>query len=131
MSRKNPKRNDYYAAASADDRFGMVYEGMVTCSRYKGLSLGAKQFYTLCRVQANSKIGKACLYKHAETEGKQYAEGCFVFPSTHQNRFGVNRQNGSRYFRELINAGFIKLIEQNRHRHKPNVYQFSGKWRSD
>lgn len=128
-AKKKTQKGDYFASAAPVDNFGMVYESMCAHDCYKALSLSAKQFYTLCRVQARSKQGRACLYRYAETEGKNFADACFVFPATHQERFGIKRQNGSKYMNELIEAGFVKIVERNAHRHRPNVYQFDSKWK--
>jgi hypothetical protein len=131
MSRsKKPKYKDPYASIGDRDYFGTLYDGMCRSKAYQSLSIGAKQFYTLCRVQAKSTHGKSCLYKHSEEYGITYTEHDFVFPASHLNMYGVDRSNASRYFKELEAAGFIDKKEKNKHIKKVNVYSFSNRWKN-
>ena len=127
--KKQAYRADYFAAADSKDHFGTIYEGMCLNPKYRQLSIGARHFYMLCRVQARSEQGNRCLYTYANSEGKTFPDNCFVFPSSHQKRFGIDRRNGSRYFAELEKSGFIRCVEQNEYRHRPNVYAFDSKWK--
>ena len=43
--------------------------------------------------------------------------------------YGLQRTNSQRYFKELIEKGFIEKYESNKHRKKVNVYRFSSKWK--
>lgn len=127
--KKGKKCVDLYAGNGPNDRFGTVFDGMVTSEKFQSLSLGARYFYILCRVQSQSKHGKACLYKHREEYGRTYGDKCFVFPASHQRMYGVDKGNSSRYLSELTKAGFIECIENNSHMRKVNVYAFSDKWK--
>ena len=126
---KKPKYKDSRASINGKDYFGTVYDGMCRSKKYRNMTIGAKHFYTLCRVQAKSTHGKACLYKHSNEYGITYNENCFVFPSSHLAMYGVDRSNACRYFKELEGAGFIKKIESNKHIKKINVYEFSDGWK--
>ncbi len=129
-SRKKQRFNDYSASLDKNDNYGTMFVSMCQSKAFQSLTCGAKNFYVLCRVQAQSEQGRRCLYRHADSEGKKYISGIdFVFPAKHQKAFGIANSNGSRYFKELIKKGFIELKEQNKHRHKPNVYTFSTKWK--
>lgn len=129
MGRKKEKYRDYFASSKSSDYFGTIFESMCKSGAYLSLSIGAKQFYTLCRVQARSSSGRACLYAHGKEYDKQYdSERYFVFPAKHQEEYGIKRQNGNKYLKELESAGFIEKVEQNNHIHKVNVYRFSDKW---
>lgn len=132
MSKKKNKQPycDIRACLGVKDRFGTLYDGMCTSKAYIELSIGAKQFYTLCRVQAQSARGKACLYKHAEEFGISYNDHCFVFPSSHLEKYGYDRSNAVKYFNELVAAGFIKKLERNKHLKKVNVYEFIEDWKN-
>lgn len=131
MSRsKKPKYKDLYASIGDKDFFGTIYDGMCRSKAYQSLSIGAKHFYTLCRVQAKSTHGKSCLYKHSEEYGITYTEHDFVFPASHLTMYGVDRSNASRYFKELEAAGFIDKKEKNKHMKKVNVYSFSNRWKN-
>lgn len=131
MSRsKKPKYKDLYASVGDKDFFGTIYDGMCKSKKYQALSIGAKQFYTLCRVQAKSSHGTSCLYKHGAELGITYTEHDFVFPASHLKMYGFDRSNASRYFKELIAAGFINIKESNKHMKKVNVYSFSNRWKN-
>ena len=126
---KKAKYVDCYASIGNNDTFGTIYDGMCKSHAYKNLSLGAKQFYILCRVQSRSKLGRQCLYKHGAEYDRQYNDNDFVFPSSHLALYGVDRRNAKKYFDQLIKAGFIEKKESNNHRWKVNVYSFSMRWR--
>jgi len=130
MSRaKKPKYRDVYASIGSKDYFGTIYDGMCRSEVYQSLSIGARHFYTLCRVQAKSSHGKSCLYKHGEEYGITYTEADFVFPASHLNMYGIDRSNACRYFKELEAAGFIEKKEKNKHMKRVNVYSFSNRWK--
>ena len=130
MSRgKKRKYKDLRASVSGNDYFGTVYDGMCRSKAYRNLTIGARHFYTLCRVQARSTHGRACLYKHAEEYGLTYGEHCFVFPASHLAMYGIDRSNACRYFKELEAAGFIKQVESNKAVRKVSVYEFSSGWK--
>ena len=124
---KPPK--DIYASTKATDTFGMIFDSMLQCERFQELRNRTKWMYVLCRVQARSADGKRALYKHAETEGRTYPLNSFVFPAAHMERYGMLKQNGSKELKELETAGFISILENNSHRKKMNVYQFSENWK--
>ncbi len=127
---KKPKYKDIYASVDANDKyFGTLFGGMLKSEAYQKLSLGAKQFYTYCRVQAKSSEGTSCLYKHGEECGENYTDHDFVFPAKHLEEYNIKRSNANRYFNELIAAGFIEIREKNKHRKKVNVYSFSTRWK--
>lgn len=130
MARNKTKYNDIYASIGSNDKFGTLFDSMCRSKAYQSLSIGAKQFYTLCRVQAKSKQGLSCLYKHGNEYNIQYSENDFVFPASHLAIYGVNRSNANRYFNELIARGFIDKKEKNKSIKKVNVYSFSNRWKS-
>jgi len=127
---KKQKYVDLYASVGKNDYFGTVFDGMCKSDAYKNLSLSAKHFYTLCRVQSQSKHGRQCLYKHSEESERNYNDNDFVFPSSHLKLYGIDRGNAKRYFDELIKAGFVDRKECNKVRKKMNVYSFSNRWKN-
>lgn len=127
-SGKQPPLTDFYAAAYANDHFGTVYESMLISPAYLGLSIGAKHFYTLCRVQARSDDGRRCLYQCAGETGLTVEMGCFVFPTKHLQKFGVDRTRASKWFKELEKHGFIKCVQRGKNCFAVNIYRFSNEW---
>lgn len=128
MSRKKKFDLDATASCGNKDYFGTMYDGMCKHEAYKSLPIGARQFYVLCRVEAMSQ-GKACLFKHAQQSGREYGRDCFVFPATHLEAYGVSRGNAHKLFKQLVDAGFIKVIEDNSKRRDVNVYEFVTDWK--
>ena len=127
---KKDKYLDRNASINDKDFFGTVYDGMMQSQAYRSLSIGARQFYVLCRVQAQSTHGTASLYQHGQRYNREYNKNVdFVFPEKHLMLYGMKRQNAHRYFIELVNSGFITIREQNQKQKMPNVYSFSDKWK--
>ena len=131
MSRKTKNPNvDGTASMGGDDTFGRVWESMTQSYAYKQLTLAEKHFYTICQLQAHSKIGRACLYNHGIEDGIEYGEHDFVFPSSHLKRYGYDKSNGYRLLKALCDKGFISKLENNKHRKCVNVYSFIREWKN-
>lgn len=131
MAKKNKYSVDIYGSKSPNDKFGMVYDGLLKSKAFQELECGARFFYIVCRVQARSKEGTSSLYRHGEEHGIMFAPNDFVFPASHMKLYGIDRSNGSKWMKQLIKAGFIEIKEQNKHRYKINVYSFSIKWKKE
>ena len=130
-SKKKNSPPDYCGSMNKDkDRFGYVYVSMLTAPAYLGLSLPARQLYTILRAHFWSKANYDYLYKRALKAGVIYPDGCFIFPPSHQEAYGYkDRANVKKYMAELTAAGFIKKVEDNRYRFRPCVYQFAAGWK--
>ena len=131
MSKKRKTEyKDNMASYDGIGHYGTLYESMLKSSAYKSLSIGAKQFYTMCRVQAKTSRATASLYKHGQAFNRLYNKNDFVFPSTQLEEYGIKRQNAHTYFKELIEKGFITVKENNQKQRIINVYSFSDKWKN-
>lgn len=131
MSRKRKNNHDSAGSLDANDTyFGRVYPGLMQSPAFCKLPLSARFFYCVCRAQANSKQGRAVLYSHANTYGRTYPDGAFVFPQGHMEQFGFDGGYGRRCMQILIKAGFVEAIEQNHRQHIVNVFKFSDRWKS-
>lgn len=131
MSRSKQKKkfHDVYASIKPNDNFGTLFDSMCQSEAYKSLTLGEKQMYTMCRVQAKSPHGRKCLYKHGEEYGRKYdADKYFVFPAEHMAKYNIDRSNGGKWLKQLEEKGFIERVECNKHIQKVNVFAFSNKW---
>lgn len=130
-SKKKTFKPDKFASKEGNhESFGTVYHSMVTDDKFKKLSNMAKEVYFYCRIQLTSKESRECLFNHGKEQDITYGDGCFVFPSKHQQGYGfMDRGNFSGWMQELINAGFIERVEHNKHRRKVNVYRFSTRWK--
>lgn len=133
IGRKKRTKADPTATMRYGDNFGMIYASLVRSEAFADLSGAARQLYMILRVHAQTKECKACMYKHAEAEGYEgmhYPETCFVFPGKQAALYGYHdKANVARTMKELQRAGFIKKYEDNSHRWKVTIYQFSGDWK--
>ncbi len=133
IARKKRSKSDPTATMMDGDNFGMIYASLLKSNAFNELTLPAQLLYVTLRVHANTKECRACMYKHAEAEGHEnmyYPETCFVFPGKQAALYGYHdRANVARYLKELQRAGFIKKYEDNKHRWKVTIYQFSGDWK--
>lgn len=113
MAKKSFKP-DYNACIGNNkhENFGSIYESMVKSEQFKALSSPARMLYVLCRIQHKSSAGKACLHNHSEEFGVKYPDSCFVFPAKQQLEYGLQRTNSQRYFKELIEKGFIENMNR-------------------
>ena len=129
MGRKKQHKADGNASIKKNDNFGSIYDTMCRHPAYHALSSGAKNMYTLCRVQARSEHGRRTLYKHNEQYGLNYScEECFVFPAKHMRLYGIDGGNGYKWLQQLEEHGFIKAVERNKTRREVNVYRFCTDW---
>lgn len=132
MGRKKKKTYQADVTASCNlykDNFGMLYVSMLKTPVYQALSNYAKAVYTACRVHASSESGRRALYVHAQAEGVEYSNQAFVFTRLQLHEYGLDERNVKRAFSELMEKGFIELLENNKYRQKPNVYKFSVNWK--
>lgn len=130
-SRKKQRYNDKNASFSHNDTFGTIFDGMLKHKTFQRLSPSSKVLYVCCRNQAQSVKGKTCLYQHGQEYGILYDHNNdFVFPAKHLREYGIDRTNATKYFNELIDAGFLIRKEKNNHRFKVNVYSFSDGWKN-
>lgn len=127
--RKNPP--DYNASKCGNhETFGRVYISMLRDPAFINLSLPARQLYTVLRGHATSSENRKFLYMHGTETGTEYTFDYFVFPPAHQVLYGYkDRANVRRYLQELLNAGFIRKVEDNRHRFTASVYRFAAEWK--
>lgn len=132
------KRNDekdtlyaVYGRIGENDTYGYLYSSLLKSSAFQNLSIGARLFYVTLRVHAKTSECRRCLSEHAKEENEFYPNQYFVFPASHEAYYGYKRQNCTKYFKELKEAGFIRVVEQNKHRQKVNVYSFHNAWKDN
>ena len=133
MGRRSRKKdNDPRLSLTDKDNFAIIYDGTLTCKQYISMSPTAQRLYIACISQRMSGKGKANLHLFNEQHGTKYNEqdGYFTMPNTRLQAYGLKPNTCHAYtFKELINAGFIEVIENNRHRHIENIYRFSTAWK--
>ena len=133
MSRRKAKKdNDPRLSLTDKDWFAIIYDGALSCKQYTSMSLSARQLYVSCISQRMSGKGKANLHLFNQQHGTNYNEkdGYFTMPNKRIREYGLNPSTCHRTsFRELINAGFIEVVENNRHRHIENIYRLSTAWK--
>lgn len=133
MSKSKSKvPNDPLTSLSQSDNYAPLYDGTVTHERFKKLNQSAKLLYIACQIQRWSQPGRNHLYKFNRQNGTNYdhEQGYFTMPAKRIKEFGLDVGTcHRRAFKELIENGFIEVKENNRQRHKENIYRLSTKWK--
>lgn len=125
-----------------ENGFAMIYADLRLCPQFNELSGAAQRFYYDCRINASRSVARKSLAEHV-TEDMQGEEStviqmtinnmlndCFVMPAKHLDTFGYTRQQGYNYMLELQKAGFVEVVERNKHRRKENIYKFSTNFKN-
>lgn len=126
-----------------ENGFAMLYADLRISEQFNKLSGAAQRFYTDCRINASRTAARKSLAAHVaeDMQGEDHAviqmtitnmlnDGCFVMPAKHLEIFGYTRQQGYNYMLELQKAGFVEVVERNKHRRKENIYQFSTNFKN-
>ena len=102
--------------------FAILSNNMALSGVYQNLSLNAKYVLIVCKLcrqyhqKADAKINNNPLY--------------FYFNRKLQNLYGLKNPNKTRAAMcELIENGFLDVVENNAIHKTKNIYAFSGKWR--
>lgn len=126
------QNNNKWLCLTARDNYTYIYDGTMTCKQYTSMSLSARQLYIACISQRMSKTGTANLHLFNEQNGTNYNEydGYFTMPNVRIKAYGLRPNTCHAYaFKELIENGFIEVVENNKHRHIENIYRLSTAWR--
>ena len=101
-----------------NEKYGILYESMALSKEFQALTPTAKLFLVLCTMQYN----RTNIYKGDK-------KGIFTFPKKRMEQYGYDSRNGRRYLKELLDNGFIEVVEKNFF--KENIYEFSEKWKNN
>lgn len=124
--------NDIRLSLTAKDNYTYIYDGTLTSKQFTSLSPTTRNLYFACCSQRRSKKGTANLHLFNQQHGTNYSEkdGYFTMPNKRIKDYGLSPNTcHKRSFKELINAGFIEVIENNKHRHIENIYRLSTAWK--
>lgn len=118
------KQNNPYAVVDGLEKnkpFAILTDKMALSKTYQELSFTAKNVLQVC---------KLCRQYHQKNETKIDNNPLyFYFNRKIQEKYGLKNPNKTRKaLCELVNNGFIDVIENNAHRKTKNIYSFSGKW---
>ena len=134
MSRSKSKvPNDPFTSFLQRENYAPIYEGLMTHERFIKLNQSAKLLYIACQIQRRSKKGRDHLNKFNRQNGTNYnhEQGYFTMTVKRIKEFGLDVGTcHRRAFKELEENGFIEVIENNRLRHKENIYKLSTKWKN-
>lgn len=145
MSRKKHKyAPDWAYEDNPLSKFGMIYVDYLKSRQYQALSCGARQFLTVCIVNASSEKAKECLFnaladyyralgieKSKEDLNREVYENSplFVIPKAQYEQYGYTKSYVYKYLKELKEHGFIKDRFNGKNSRKVNVYEFSTEWK--
>lgn len=104
---------------TSNEKFVALYVTMITSGAYRNLSHGARNLYTVMKLQYMSKQGQKA--------GLQPEQ--FYFTNTMQKDFGfTNKNEFLKWRKELETNGFIDVLECGRNTRTNNIYAFSDRW---
>ena len=133
MSRRKVKKdNDPLLSLTDKDNYTYIYDGTLTSKQFISMSPSAQRLYFACISQRMSGKGKANLHLFNEQHGKNYSEqdGYFTMPNKRIKDYGLNPVTCYKTgFKELVDVGFIEVVENNRHRHIENIYRLITAWK--
>lgn len=133
MGRRSGKKdNDPLLSLTDKDNYTYIYDGTLTSKQFTSLSPSTQRLYFACISQRMSGKGKANLHLFNEQHGKNYSEldGYFTMPNKRIRDYGLKPDTCYKTgFKELKNAGFIDIVENNRHRHIENIYRLITAWK--
>lgn len=125
----------YMQTSSSDKRFSTIYEGMLKCEKWKGLTPTAKYLYIAAATHTQTVENFKAMKWYAETEGLDEqaikGRGYFILTREQLDSYGINGSHASKYFKELVDAGFIEYVHRNQHRKKANLYRLSSQWKKE
>lgn len=130
--RKSKKDNDPLLSLTDKDNYTYIYDGTLTSKQFTSMSPSAQRLYFACISQRMSGKGKANLHLFNEQHGKNYSEqdGYFTMPNKRIKDYGLNPVTCYKTgFKELVDVGFIEVVENNRHRHIENIYRLITAWK--
>lgn len=135
--------------------FGMIPTDIYEYPQVQALKPAARDFYIFLNIYRNTEEQRACLY-NALTEYNRilnlgwndqditeqarpnkrtvYDNGYFVAPMKHLEARGYKKNYVTKLKKELIEAGFIKVVYGGKGRYggwneNTTVYQFIGDWK--
>lgn len=126
------KENDPFLSLTNKDNYTYIYDGTLTSKQFTSMSPSAQRLYFACISQRMSGKGKANLHLFNEQHGKDYNEkdGYFTMPRKRIQDYGLKPDTCYKTgFKELEEAGFIEVVERNRHRKIENIYRLSKAWK--
>lgn len=129
---KRKTDNDPFLSLTDKDNFTYIYDGTLTSKQFTSLSPSTQRLYIACISQRMSGKGTANLHLFNKQHGKDYNEknGYFTMPKKRIEEYGLKANTcHTKGFKELEEAGFIEVIERNRHRKIENIYRLSTAWK--
>lgn len=123
MGKRKQNPYAYVDGLEKNKPYAILSDKMALSSVYQGLSLEAKYVLQVC---------KLCRQYHQKTD-KTLNNNLlyFYFNRKLQEKYGLKNPNKTRKaLCELIENGFIDVVENNAHRKTKNIYAFCSKWRN-
>lgn len=99
-----------------------LYASMLQSPAWYALSPKAQQLYVYMKLQ---------LYGQAPLDSEKYGPDCFVFNQGMYTKIYPLYKTGAQFRRDrdqLIEYGFIEIVECGKTTRTKNIYKFSAKW---
>lgn len=134
MSRNNKKYQPkpFESDGNPSDTSANIYMSMLMSYAWQQLSKNAQVLYIYCKSQYYAEKRKPKTEHKVLTEQEQ--RQCFTMnKSKWQKLYKIyNSDNGqfNRDMKQLIDFGFVELVEGGKNVRKKNIYMLSDKWKS-
>ena len=122
MARKRKFNPNNFENVGKSNLSAVLYASMLQSPAWYALSPKAKELYTYMKLQ---------LYGQAPLDSEKYGAGAFVFNQAMYTKTYPIYKTGAQFRRDrdqLIEYGFIEMVECGRFTRTKNVYRFSAKW---
>ena len=120
MARKRKFNPNNFENIGRSNLSAVLYASMLQSPAWYALSPKAKELYTYMKLQQ---------FGQAPIEG--YGADCFVFNQAMYTKTYPIYKTGAQFRRDrdqLIEYGFIEMVECGRFTRTKNIYRFSAKW---
>lgn len=124
-------KKSFESDLSKDDTSANIYVSMLLSERWKQLSKNAQILYVYCKAQyyAEKKKPKPTCRQLTDQEQKQ----CFTMnKSKWQSLYKIYPSDNGQFnkdMKQLIDNGFIELIENGKITRTKSIYMLSNKWK--
>ena len=124
-------KKSFESDLSKDDTSANIYVSMLLSERWKQLSKNAQILYVYCKAQyyAEKKKPKPTFRQLTDQEQKQ----CFTMnKSKWQSLYKIYPSDNGQFnkdMKQLIDNGFIELIENGKITRTKSIYMLSNKWK--
>lgn len=124
MPRKSKFKPSDFEKIGSSNLSATIYASMLQSDAYKDLSNNAKVLYTYMKLQQYG----AKKIENMPTDCFYFNKAMYIKGNANGYELYANGKQFQRDLKQLIDNGFIELVENGWNTRTKNIYKFSGKW---